>query len=110
MRYQPGPCVICGTAHSACGTDGPITIVQGRMEAPTPIVIVQPSKETHASLLPPAHEKVLSSPRTPATLKRDTSRTTLQEAQAHEPEREARIRRNVRTRVRHQRNEARNTI
>jgi hypothetical protein len=29
VRNDPGPCPICGTAHSACTADtGPITVVQ----------------------------------------------------------------------------------
>jgi hypothetical protein len=29
VRQDPGPCPICGAAHTACGADsGPITVVQ----------------------------------------------------------------------------------
>jgi hypothetical protein len=54
-RRDPGPCPVCGAAHSACTTDsGPVTIVQlpardaARELAPPPLVaeIVQETLPT----------------------------------------------------------------
>jgi hypothetical protein len=52
FRQDPGPCPICGAAHSACTADsGPITLVQLPQRDALQAQAIEPSVQTHE---PPA--------------------------------------------------------
>lgn len=54
-RFDPGPCPICGAAHTACTADsGPIVVAQ--LPARDALAATAPSVEPPAALAPPVAE------------------------------------------------------